>query len=97
MILPLVHGSTVSHHFEQPDMGVLGFTIISIVPAFIAFLTFACAGIGILKRKPWGFYCHLAGSGMAALTIILAPYTIISFIISFKPYFKGQFFPELAD
>ena len=97
MILPAYLRLHVPHHIEQPEAGIVSMLIMVIFPSFIAFLTFLAAGIGILRKRAWGFYFHVAGTGMASLTMILAPYSVISFILSFKPYFKGEFFPELKE
>ncbi len=95
LILPLYLSTQVEHHFDQPGKSVMATITIFTIPIMIAFITFICAGIGLVKRKPWGFYFHLVASGMVALTIIFLPYTILSFIFSFKPSFRGQFFPPL--
>ena len=42
-------------------------------------------GIGLLWRKPWGYYWHLAGAGLAALSIVGIVYTIRAILIALQP------------
>lgn len=65
--------------------------LIMILPLFIGFVVFLCAGIGLLKRKGWGFYFHIAGSILAAFSCIGIIYTVFALIFAFKPEFKAEF------
>ena len=91
-ILVLVYGMFFSGDTEEEILsGTIGFVIL-ISPAIIAFIIYLIAGIGLHKRRTWGYYMHIVGSVLSFFTIILVAYTIISLVFIFKPEFREQFF-----
>ena len=50
--------------------------------------TLAGGGIGLILRKPWGYYSHLAGAALVAVTVFGVIYTIPALLIALRPEFK---------
>lgn len=94
MFLPIYLGRAAPHHFEPQDCGdVVTQLLLFIIPSFLTFLTFLLAGIGLLMRRVWGFFFHIAGSALTILSLIFIPYSVISLVFSLKPAFRELFFP----
>jgi hypothetical protein len=55
------------------------------VPAFVAL---TIGGIGLIGRKPWAYYWHIAGSALVAVTGFGILYTIPALFIALRPSFK---------
>lgn len=70
---------------------------LGLLPNGIAFVLFLLAGIGLLRRKVWGYYTHIAAAILAALSIIGLVYTIPALIYSFKPEFRVGFFHNQSN
>lgn len=74
---------------EIAAAGIFG----SLPPNFlIGFVLFLITGIGLLKRKTWGYYLHIIASMLAAISFIGIIYTIFGLVFAFKPEFKAEFF-----
>lgn len=48
-------------------------------------------GVGMLRRRRWGYACHLVGSGLFVLTIFGVVYTVIALPFALRPGFKEFF------
>jgi hypothetical protein len=93
--MPIYLGKAAPHHFEPLDPeDILAVVLFMVVPSFICFLTFLLAGIGLIMRKTWGFFLHIAGSVLAIVSVIFIPYAVVSLIFSFRPAFKNIFFSD---
>lgn len=68
--------------------GVLGSLFIG-SPGAIGLIVYTVAGIGLLKRRSWGYYCHLAGAALAALSCVGVVYTIVAIVFAMQPEFKN--------
>jgi hypothetical protein len=75
--------------------GVFGSLIVA-SPAALGVVVYSLAGFGLLRRRTWGYYAHLAGAVLAALTCVGAIYTIVALIFSTRSEFSSAFFPSTA-
>lgn len=73
---------------------VIGVFMIILLPGLISFFLFLLSGIGLLRRRVWGYYVHLSGAILMALTIVGLIYAIPALIFMFKPAFRARFFPH---
>lgn len=75
---------------EELMAGVFGSVFIAF---FLAVGTgvYLTAGIGLAKRKRWGYYVHIAGAILAAPSCLGVPYTVAALIFAFRPEFKDAF------
>ncbi|TES91099.1 MAG: hypothetical protein E3J87_08490 [Candidatus Cloacimonadota bacterium] len=95
-ILVLIYGIFFSGDTEaEIKNGVIG-SIILIGPFLIGFAIYLSAGVGLMKRRVWGYYMHIAASIMAFFSIILIAYTVVSLIFVFKPEFREEFFSNYS-
>jgi hypothetical protein len=53
--------------------------------------TLTVGGIGLILRKPWGYYSHLTGSVLVAVTCFGIVYTIPALAFALRPEFKEYF------
>jgi hypothetical protein len=53
-----------------------------------ALLTLTVGAIGLIRRKPWGYYYHLAGVVLVGVSIIGIVYTIPALLVAIQPEFK---------
>jgi hypothetical protein len=58
---------------------------------FAGFVTMADGGIGMLRRRIWGYYAHLAGSVLVVITGLGIIYAIPSLLITRQPSFRAYF------
>jgi hypothetical protein len=92
MAFGLVYGVFLSgDQGEELWAGVLGCLMI-MLPAALGLVVYTLAGIGLLKRKSWGFVCHVIGAALAVLSCIGVVYTVIALIFAFRRDFKDEFF-----
>ena len=92
-IIVLIYGIFFSGDTDEDLLaGVVGSTMF-LLPVTIAFSVYLAAGLGLLKRRTWGYYMHIAASILAVFSIILIAYTIISLVFVIKPEFREEFFP----
>jgi hypothetical protein len=75
---------------EEIESGVMGCVILTI-PLLIGIGAYLSAGIGLLKRKKWGYYLHIAAAILSFFTLILIAYTIVALIFAFRPEFQNEF------
>jgi hypothetical protein len=54
-----------------------------------ALVTLTVGGIGLFLRKPWGYYSHLTGSALVAVTCFGIVYTIPALAFALRPEFKA--------
>jgi hypothetical protein len=52
---------------------------------------YLAGGIGLKKRRLWGYYIHIVGAILTFFTIVLCAYSIISLIFATESEFKDQF------
>lgn len=69
----------------------VGGFVIFLVPNLISFLLFLPAAIGLMKRRTWGYYAHLAAAVLAGFSCIGLLYTVPALIMAFRPEFKNDF------
>jgi hypothetical protein len=72
--------------------GVVGAAFLA-VPGIIGLGVYLVAGIGLVRRRPWGYYFHLAGAVMAALSCLGVIYTVLALVFALRPEFSAAFFP----
>jgi hypothetical protein len=79
---------------ERDEMvfGLIGLAIVSF-PFWVGLVLFLVAGVGLLRHKPWGYYFHIAGAALAALSVVGLVYTIFAFVVALHPDFTRTFFP----
>jgi hypothetical protein len=53
-----------------------------------ALVTLTVGAIGLIRRKPWGYYYHLAGVMLIAVSIVGIAYTIPALLIAIQPEFR---------
>ncbi|WP_143206687.1 hypothetical protein [Singulisphaera sp. GP187] len=53
-----------------------------------ALVTLTVGGIGLILRKPWGYYSHLTGSALVAVTCFGIVYTIPALAFALRPEFR---------
>jgi hypothetical protein len=70
--------------------GIFG-SLVIIVPCVIGCGIYLVAGIGLLKRRNYGYYFHIVGSILAAFSCIGIIYTVVALIFAFKPEFRNEF------
>lgn len=58
------------------------------LPALVAL---TAGGIGLILRKTWGYYSHVAGSALVAVTCFGVIYTILALAVALRPEFKEYF------
>ena len=56
-----------------------------------ALVALTAGGIGMIRRKTWGYYSHVAGSALVAFTGLGIIYTIPSLVIALRPAFREYF------
>jgi hypothetical protein len=94
MLVVLAYGIFGSGDPEEEIIsGVYG-CIIIMVPLLIGFIIFLSAGLGLMRRKIWGYYMHIVASVISFFTFILLAYSILSFVFLFQPDFRRDFFPD---
>jgi hypothetical protein len=71
-------------------IGCLFFMMIFIVVS----LLYTIAAIGLLRRAVWGYYFHLVGAALAALSCLGMAYTIPAIICALRADFQSDFFPS---
>jgi hypothetical protein len=74
---------------EELAAGVLGSLFVG-SPGAIGLVVYSVASLGLFRRRPWGYYFHLAGAALALLTCIGAVYTIVAVIFAVQPEFKNS-------
>jgi hypothetical protein len=78
---------------EDLFAGVTG-CVLALVVSLITTLLYLMAAIGLIRRTAWGYYCHLVGAVVPALTCLGLAYTLPAFIFALRPEFQGEFFPS---
>jgi hypothetical protein len=73
--------------------GVLGCLVLG-VPSLFAMVVYLLAGVGLVRRRAWGYHFHLGGAVLAAFTCLGVVYTILAFVFATKPEFYGAFFAQ---
>jgi hypothetical protein len=76
--------------------GVLG-CVAAAAPGLLGLVVYFVAGFGLLHRKAWGYYFHLAGAGFAALSCIGIIYTVFAIVFALRPGFSAALFPSGDD
>ncbi len=76
---------------EDLMASVLGCLLLA-SPCLIGLLVYSLAGLGLFKRRPWGYYAHIVGGFLAIFSCIGIVYTVFVLIYAFKPEFKAAFF-----
>ncbi len=95
VIAVLIFGIFLSGDPKDEIMdGVLG-CIMLFVPLFLGFVIYLISGIGLIKRRTWGYYMHIVGAVLTIFSCVGMIYTIIALIIAFRPEFRTEF-PGLA-
>jgi hypothetical protein len=92
VIITVVYGVFLSGDTElEIEEGIMG-GILVLTPLLIGVAVYLTAGIGLMKRRMWGYYVHIGGAILAFFSIILIAYTIIALIFAFRPEFKDEFY-----
>lgn len=55
-----------------------------------ALVTLTAGGVGLIRRKPWGYYSHLAGAVCVAVSFFGIIYTIPALFVAIRPEFKKE-------
>jgi hypothetical protein len=75
---------------DEVTLGVAG-SLLLVVVGLAAAAVFAAAGVGLLRRAPWGYYAHLVAAALVALTCWGIPYTIAAILFAARPEFRAPF------
>lgn len=54
-----------------------------------ALITLSAGGVGLMRRKPWAYYWHLAGAVCVAVFLFGIVYTIPAVLVAIQPEFKN--------
>jgi hypothetical protein len=54
-----------------------------------ALITLSAGGVGLIRRKPWGYYYHIAGAVLVAVSCFGIVYTVPALLVAIQPWFKG--------
>jgi hypothetical protein len=76
---------------QELAMGLLGLLLLGL-PGLFGAIVYLPAGLGLLFRRAWGYYFHLAGAVLAALTCVGVIYTIPALLFALRPEFTMAFF-----
>jgi hypothetical protein len=76
---------------DDVTLGVTG-SLLLVLVGLAAAAIFAAAGVGLLRRAPWGYYAHLVAAALVALTCWGIPYTIAAILFAARPEFRAPFF-----
>lgn len=79
---------------EEIMYGIIGSLMLGL-PGVVACVVYLAAGVGMVKRRRWAYYLHLAGACIAALTCLGLAYTVPAMIMAQRPTFRAEFFPQL--
>lgn len=94
MLVVLAYGVFASGDPEEEIIsGVYG-CIIIMAPLLIGFGVFLSAGLGLIKRKRWGYYMHITAAVISFFTFVLLLYSILSLVFIFRPEFRDCFFAQ---
>jgi hypothetical protein len=95
MIALLVYGIGFSRDEEENlAEGVLGTAVLA-ASGFVGFVIYLTAGLGLARRRAWGYFCHCAGAVLAALSCVGLVYTVFAFVFAFRPEFTAAFFSSV--
>ncbi len=73
--------------------GFLGMFLLYL-PALIAL---PLGGVGLLKRTRWGYFAHMAGAALVAVSCFAIVYTIPAMVIALLPQFRRYFFSPPSE
>ncbi len=91
ILLALVYGVFFSgDEGEELMAGVFGSVFIGFF-LLAGIVVYLGAGIGLAKRRRWGYYLHIAGAVMAVMYCCGVVYTVVALIFALKPEFKDEF------
>jgi hypothetical protein len=76
--------------------GIVGCIVLGL-PMLAGVVVYFIAGLGLSKRRSWGYYFHLAGAVLTALSCLGIVYTVLAFVFALKPEFQEAFFPRYWD
>lgn len=71
--------------------GVVGCIVLG-SPSLLGIPVFLLAGLGLVRRRTWGYVLHIIGAVLAALTCVGIIYTVFALIHAFRPEFSTAFF-----
>ena len=71
--------------------GVIGSGLF-IAVCLVATPLYAVAGVGLIRRAPWGYYCHLVGAILAVFSCLGVIYTVFALVFGLRPEFQEEFF-----
>lgn len=90
----VVIGVFFSEKNEEGRVEGVTFCLLLMVLFLVCILLYLMAAIGLLRKSVWGYYCHLAGAALAALSCLGLAYSIPAFIVALRPEFQEEFFPS---
>jgi hypothetical protein len=73
------------------DQGAVPGLIMFLVGSLVYGVVFSVAGLGLYKRKMWGYYAHLVGAILGIFSCFGILYSIPALIFGFQPNFKRDF------
>ena len=76
---------------QELELGLAG-SLLLVVVGLAAAAVFAAAGLGLLRRAPWGYYTHLVAVALVALTCWGIPYSVAAILFAARPEFRAPFF-----
>ncbi len=76
---------------EEMILGVAGVAFLG-APLLAGFAAFAMAGVGLIRRRRWGYYAHIVAAITAIFTCIGVIYTIFALLHAQRPEFQAQLF-----
>ncbi len=76
---------------QELAAGVVG-VVLFLLPFAVATVLYLAAGIGLLRRRPWGYYLHAAGAVLAMFTVVGIVYTVFAIAYALRDDFKAEFF-----
>lgn len=73
------------------DQGAVPGLVMFLIGSLIYGVVFSIAGLGLFKRKTWGYYAHLVGAILGIFSCFGILYSIPALIFAFQPNFKRDF------
>ena len=70
--------------------GVVGSMCLGL-PGVIGLVLFPVASLGLFRRRPWGYFFHIVGAALAALSCVGIVYTVIALIFAARTDFRNSF------
>lgn len=70
--------------------GIAGSVLLAL-PGVMGSFVYLLAGIGLTRRRSWGYYFHCGGAVLAAFSCVGILYTVLALVFATRPEFSGGF------